>query len=131
MLFYPIDLLVGLQTAQLLIVALLIEMLLEFRRLGLLGLRRDRWVPFGLVELLLGPIELLVTFQMLKLLFSFEFFYLFFLACFGLFFEHFIKLIGRPPRGHRNDQREPTTKYPINLVPAACMVVPPILSKAN
>ena len=60
--FYSIDLLIGLQTAQLLIIALLIELLLDFGRLWLLGLRHGGLIPFSLVEFLLGSLELLVTF---------------------------------------------------------------------
>jgi len=80
-----VDLLVGLQALQLLVVSLLIELLLGLSCLGLLGLQGLGFLLFDFVQLLLRSIDLLVALESFELLSRFDFFGFLFLASFSLF----------------------------------------------
>ena len=70
-LFDAAKLLFALQTLQLLVVFLLIELLLGFFRLRLLAIRRIGLLPFDLVELLLHLAGALVALELFGLLLGF------------------------------------------------------------
>ena len=85
-----IDLLVGLQALELLIIAQLIQ-----SSLSLVGFRR-RWgglAAFRLIELALKLLALAVTPQVFQLFLALQLFYFLFPARFGLLFDNFLELV--------------------------------------
>jgi len=101
-----VDLLVGLQSFQLLIVPQLIQLLLGLIGLGFLLLCRRVFLLFDLVEPALRLICFLVPLEIFKLFLALQRFCFFLLASLGLFAQDFFELIrGCPGVRGREDER--------------------------
>jgi hypothetical protein len=96
-----IDLLVGLQTLQLLIIAQLIEL-----PLSLVGFRSG-WgglAAFRLIELALKLLTLAFTPHVFELFLALQLFYFFFPARLGLLFDNFLELVRGSPDAVRHHE---------------------------